>query len=292
MTNPIVSLQNRYIKICLSILLVLASVLVLTGSLDNKGQEYTDQALTRSLLTFGVARALNGVISVAQGTEVAVQPAGVGVTFTPGEILDPINDLVERFSWVMLMSSASIGVQKTLLTMSAWHTFSVLVLVLIFLALVMLWLPKCKLPYLRQMVVKLALLAVVLRLSVPMIAIANEWVYMQFLAPQYIQATEQLQMTTNEISEVNVQGDVAMPSQEPETLWGKAQKIYKTTQNFDIEAKLEKYKNAVSDASEQLINLIVVFTIQTVLLPLVFISLLFALIKSLWFSALSLNRPQ
>jgi hypothetical protein len=60
---------------------------------------------------------LNAVISVAQGTDVAIEPAGVGVKFSPGEILDPINDLVEKFSTLMLFASISFGIQKILITL-------------------------------------------------------------------------------------------------------------------------------------------------------------------------------
>lgn len=35
--------------------------------------------LKRALVTFALTRTLNGVISVAQGTQLAFQPAGVGV---------------------------------------------------------------------------------------------------------------------------------------------------------------------------------------------------------------------
>ena len=42
-------------------------------------------------------------------------PAGVGVTLSIGELLDPFNDMVERFSWVMLLTSVSLGIQKILL---------------------------------------------------------------------------------------------------------------------------------------------------------------------------------
>ena len=85
---------------------------------DEVGAGHVDAALKRALLGYAVARGLNGAISVAQGTEGAVQPAGVGVNFAPGEILDPINDLVERFSWIMMLAASSLGVQKVLLAMS------------------------------------------------------------------------------------------------------------------------------------------------------------------------------
>ena len=73
----------------------------------------------RALVTFALTRTLNGVISVAQGTQLAFQPAGVGVVISAGEILDPLNDLVEQFSWLTLLAATSLGVQIMLAEMFA-----------------------------------------------------------------------------------------------------------------------------------------------------------------------------
>ena len=80
--------------------------------LDAPAMQQVDAGLKRALVSFATARLLNGVISVAQGTEASVQPFGVGVTFAPGQILDPVNDLVEQFSHLMLAASVAFGVQK------------------------------------------------------------------------------------------------------------------------------------------------------------------------------------
>ena len=94
--------------------------IALSGTADSVSQQYADQSLTRALVTFTAARALNAVISVAQGTEVAVEPGGVGVILTPGQVLDPINDLIEQFSGIMLIAATSIGLQIILLEISSW----------------------------------------------------------------------------------------------------------------------------------------------------------------------------
>jgi hypothetical protein len=69
--------------------------------------EKVDAGLKRALVSFATARALNGVISVVQGTEIVAQPLGVGVTLTPGQLLAPINELVKHFSDLMLAASMS-----------------------------------------------------------------------------------------------------------------------------------------------------------------------------------------
>jgi len=76
--------------------------------------------MARAAYTFALVKGLNGMISVIQGTEVAVSPAGIGLKLSVGEIVDPINDLAERFSWVMLVSTTSLGIQRVLMEMRNW----------------------------------------------------------------------------------------------------------------------------------------------------------------------------
>ncbi len=107
--------------------LLLAAVLSVTPFIDQRAAADYEQLFQRAFITFALARTINGVISVVQGTEVALQPAGVGVTLTPGEILDPVNDLIERFSWIMMGATVSLGIQNVLLDVSAWWFIQVLV---------------------------------------------------------------------------------------------------------------------------------------------------------------------
>ena len=71
----------------LSILLLLAVILSSVSSVDRVAEADHKALFQRALITFALARTLNGVISAVQGTELALQPAGVGVTLTPGQIL-------------------------------------------------------------------------------------------------------------------------------------------------------------------------------------------------------------
>ena len=86
--------------------------------------QQVDAGLKRALVSFATAWALNGVISVAQGTEIALQPAGVGVTLAPGQLLDPVNNLVEQFAQLMLIASVALGVEKILIGIGSDWTMS------------------------------------------------------------------------------------------------------------------------------------------------------------------------
>ena len=98
-------------KFVVTLLIVLCALGAVSGQVDSLSKNYIENALKNALVTIVIARSLNGVISVAQGTEVALEPGGIGVSFSVGEILDPINDMVERFSSVMLFAASSLGLQ-------------------------------------------------------------------------------------------------------------------------------------------------------------------------------------
>src|SRR5687768_15745940 len=191
---------------------VIITTLVITSwwhGLNVHAEAQVEAGLKRALIAFAVARGLNGVISVAQGTEVAIQPAGLGVVLAPGQVLDPVNDLVEQFSSVMLVAAASLGLQRLLIGMSGWVP-----LVIALSVVAILWLLESmrqvrrlrhthdltththapdsgsRLALLLQGVLVVLLL---LRFSVPVAALLSEGAYRVFLQPEYERSRVELE---------------------------------------------------------------------------------------------------
>lgn len=273
-----ITLQKRTAQLFPIVLVVLVTVFAMLPSFDTLGERHVNDAFKRALAVAAIARGLNGVISVAQGTELAVQPAGVGVNFTPGEILDPINDLVERFSWIMLLATSSLGVQKVLLAMSAWHGL-LLGIVIVAMALVASRLFATN-TRLRSILTRLFLFLVLLRFMMPMIAIANDLVYRAFLETDYVTASEDLQATSDEIGELNRQAGAEEDSQGG--LVDKAKDFYQQVANrIDFEKRYENYRLAAASVGENSVNLIVVFIMQTVVFPLLFIFVVVGVLRRL-----------
>lgn len=274
-------MSETHKKALLTILVAAAVALALFRPMDQLGGEYIDSAFERALLGFAIARGLNGVISVAQGTEIAIQPAGVGVNFTPGQILDPINDLVERFSWLMLLASSSLGVQKILLAVSGWIGLGILLALAAGFFLLTQWTRIVSNKTVKRFAARLFFCVLLLRFLMPLVALGNEWFYQQFLAEQYQQSSEQLENVRDRIGEINhevMQSDPAEKSSG--ALVDKARQLYRSAlKQIDFERRLEDYKVAVQDISENAINLIVVFSMQTVVLPLLFLWVAFALLR-------------
>ena len=175
---------------------VVATTIVLSvfNPVDRLAEREYESLFERALITFALARTLNGLISAVQGTELALQPAGVGVTLTPGEILDPVNDLVERFSWIMLGATLSLGVQQVLLEIGQWWGVKLL-LALVGLAWLAFHLKRTR----RQdsaggetekYLLRVLMVMLFIRFAVPLAMIANEAVYVVFLESRYLESTQ------------------------------------------------------------------------------------------------------
>src|SRR5690348_2409 len=114
MAAPPPSVDRRAVARRVFVVLILVLVLPLTWlrAVDGTARRYVETGLQRALVTYATARAAGGVISVLRGTAVDLTPMGVGVTTTPGEILDPLHDLLEEFSALMLVACVSFGIQE------------------------------------------------------------------------------------------------------------------------------------------------------------------------------------
>jgi hypothetical protein len=261
-------------------LVALASVAIAwTGIVDETAEVYAEDAFKRALVTFAVARTLNGVISLAQGTELALEPGGVGVNLGVGQVLDPINDLIEQFSSVMLVAASSLGAQNVLLRITSWWGFTAMLAAAGLLAIAVLWWPR---PIANRWVLlgtRLLMITLVLRFIVPALIILTNVVANQFLEPGQRSATAALEATTEEIEAFN---EETVPIDPDASLMDRlGERMRNTLQAMDVEGRLDRLRDSASNASENIINLIVLFVLQTIVLPMVFVWLIVELVKGM-----------
>ncbi len=280
-------------KALISLLGLGLAVLAHTNCLDKVGLHKTEEGLNRALVTYGVSRGLNGVISVVQGTEVAIEPVGIGMTFTPGQILDPINDLIERFSTIVLISGTAFGIQRVFLEITSTTGFSVFVSFVTILALVLMWFGRAKFSRWQNPAYKIAIICIIVRFSVPVMAIAGEKFYQVFLAPQFETSSQQLLVTTEQLENIQQQAE---PSSGPtngesqKSLLESARELYRSaTNSLNVRQHLDDFKAVAENISEHAIRLVVVFIFQTIILPLASIWLI---LKTLKWVALKKPSPR
>lgn len=269
--------RRKYLWTVLVLVVVLAA---LSGVVDTASENYAESAFKRALVTFAVARTLNGVISVAQGTEVALEPGGVGVNLSVGQILDPINDLVERFSGVMLVAASSLGLQNILLDMTSWWGVTAALIAVAALMLATLWLPPLRERKIAAVASRTLLIMLFIRFAVPLLIIGTNLVSDTFLASEQAAATAALEATRSEIealdAEVNASEDA-----ERSIMDRIGAMIDESLESIDVTDRLPRLKDSVSNASEHIINLIVIFVLQTIILPLTFLWLFVESLKGI-----------
>lgn len=162
--------------------------------LDSVANEKVDSSLKRALISYASARALNAVISVAQGTEVSWQ-LGFGLSLAPGQILDPLNDLVEQLSQVLLIASIALGIQKILLSIGANWVIS-----LAFTAIAACW---CLL-HLRQRappnwLSRVLLILLMTRFVIPVSVVGTDIIFQNFMEPTYTASQAVIATTAMEL---------------------------------------------------------------------------------------------
>ncbi len=113
--------SNRLITAIAVALITAASWLTV---FDARSTKYVDDAIVQSTAAFAVARGLNAIISTAQSTQVSFS-IGAGLSMTVGEVLDPLNDLVEQYSTLMKVSIISLIIQKLLIEITTDTFFKI-----------------------------------------------------------------------------------------------------------------------------------------------------------------------
>jgi len=263
-------------------LLALVIIFSWLAPLDATANQQIDTGLKRALVSFATARALNGIISVAQGTQVAVEPGGVGVVFAPGQLLDPINDLVEQFSNLMLAASVAFGIQKVLLGVGA-HWLASLLLTAAALASGAFYVRHHAIP---AWVSRLLVLLLMIRFAIPIVTIGSDAVFREFMAADYQASQQAIDLTSGQLATLGPPASAAN-----DTRLGALEKFKSWwSQNADLKAQFEKVKQGAEQAAEHIIKLMAIFLLQTLVIPLLLLWALYTLARSL-FSFPARPRP-
>lgn len=231
-------------RVLFPLLALLFAALAWLQALDRLAEEHAEAGFKRAIASFATARALNAVISVVQGTEVTGGVV-VGVKLAPGQVLDPVNDLIEQFSSLMLAASIAFGAQLMLMQIGAsWLTSAALTV----LALAWAW------PWLRgrapPRLLSRALFALLLvRFVVPVAALGSEAAYQAFMADDYRLHQQGIERAADALA--------VLPEEvESSTRW------------WDVPARIAELREAAERIVDHTIRLAVVFLLQTLVLPL------------------------
>lgn len=230
---------------------------------DAAAKREVQAGLTRALTTYAAARTLGAAVAAAQGTQLSLQPVGVGVALAPGQALKPISDLIEQFSTLMLAASVVFGVHLVLLAMGAHWLLSALLTATLLAWLVARWPTEAGqvVGWARPLVPLLTAL-LLLRFAAPLIALGNEAAYRAFMARDYASAQEVIGGTADAVQRALPPADAA-PEDE-----GVLERLKRIAPRLpDPVAAYAQIKAAVNRTVGDLVRLLAVFLLQTVVIP-------------------------
>jgi len=248
-------------------LLLLLCVILAVVPLQGIMSDSLADMLKVTFSVYALARSLNAVISVAQGTEMSIEPMGVGLTLAPGEILDPLNDLIEQFSNILLLASASLGMQQIVLLIADKPVIRIVLAGLALLSLLLITINKLH-PRWQQGLIRFVIVLTLLRLVVPVMGLAS-YQLQGWLEQERQQAVSVLETTQQEVAVLNQQPD-------EESGW-----LSDLRRQLSIESRLKQITARAEQGVQAAIYLLAEFVLLMLIMPLLFIGLMLRIVSRL-----------
>jgi len=250
--------------------------------LDTTADTYFRDAITKAGLTYATCRAVNASVSIVKESNLQLEPAGVGVSLALGQALDPIDDMAERLSDVLVTAITSLGVQKLAYEISISLAPPTIAIFILILSLVS-WLENDTLQRFQKTILRFALLVVIARFFLPMSSMANEFLNNNFFADQISENSTELAIGAATLDTLK---DFSLPEIDG---------IIGTIDNSAalLKKKSMAFKNALAitmdnmgNIIENLLNLTILyigqFLIQVIILPILSFWFLIKIINALF----------
>ncbi len=229
-----------------------------------------------------MCRVINATVSVIQQSSVQLEPAGIGLSLAVGQIADPINDMVERLSNILVMSIASLGVQELAYEISITIVPQILAVLLLLLS-VLVWFKITRVLKLQRILMSVMVIASIARFCLPISSMANEFLQETFFEDKIIEANEKLTASTADIDKLE---DVTVPKLDGfiGTIGNSASYIKEKSVDFKntIQVIIENKSVIIENLLRLTFLYLGIFVIQVLVLPLLIFWFLMRIVNSLF----------
>ncbi|UTV88098.1 hypothetical protein KDX00_06375 [Cobetia amphilecti] len=266
-------------RILLVAILVVMAVLAWLEMPQQWALDFLDATLGQAFSAFAIAKGLNATISVLQSSTIDLQVFQV----SPGEALDPANDMIERFSWVMFAATGSLALQKLLLGISGSliiKAFASGACLLAALGLLTGSRQSVDGVHPRQRwwqvaILRVALWGIALRFAVLSVALASGAAGQAFLDDSRDTQMAQLSVTQQQLAEV---ADKQVGGAHEERSWWQQ---FKGSMEGWVGGPITSVTQGFDAMTDKVIDLTMLFITQTVLFPLGFLWVALRLLRGL-----------
>lgn len=217
--------------------------------LEDTAISQVDDGFKRAMVSFASARALNAVISFAQSFTIAGAPMGLGITVTPGQLLRPVNEVVAELAELMLVASVAFGVMKILIGIGSYWIVS---LVLSVAALGWAWFQWRGQPV-PILLARVLFVLLLVRFAVPLVTVGSNALFEKFMATDYLASQKAIDIASTDVSTLDpTKGDISDWRKKMEQIKGWPGQVIASASHF----------------TEHIVKLIVMFLLQTLVVPL------------------------
>ncbi len=257
------SLKRTWVFSALVFLFALAA---LYGQKSEMSKNYYYEASQKALESFVIARGINAAVSFVQDAEISFEPFGVGINVSPGEFLDPLNDIIEQFSWIMLAVSIVLRIQGYMAEIFGGAAFVYGLVLLGGITILFLHLRYFSSEW-KLFFLKSYLLYALVIIAMPAIAFCSESIDKTLFAANYAKATENLK----EAEDFSIYYSNILKDQEDTGEW----QDWFSKQYESIESKVKRWVGTVVELATQ-------FIVMTILFPLFALFLVYKLFIALY----------
>jgi hypothetical protein len=191
--------------------------------------------------------------------------------------------MVERFSWVMLFATVSLGIQKLLLVLSVKLFLQAALIVSVGVTLLFIWIKKMQHSVFLGFSFKVLILLFLLRFGAILFVYSSEFLYNSLLQTQYQSSSVVIEKTMTQLEEIEHKNKTIVENKKESGIFGSMSSKYnEIMESFNISKELEALSNNIEDASRNIIHLITIFIVQSVVMPLLFLWFLLSAVRWLF----------
>ncbi|WOO39933.1 hypothetical protein [Rubellicoccus peritrichatus] len=185
---------NSIIRSATGVILALALFLIpgkeIPG-IDRQADHYFESAISQAGLAYATCRVVNASVSVVGDSQVQLEPAGIGISLAAGKVLDPIDDMTERLSNVLVTAIVSLGIQKLAYEIGASLAPDILGVILLLYA-ILVFIPNRHGRRFQFLLLRIGAIVLVARFLLPITSIANDFLLQEYFSDEIETTTENL----------------------------------------------------------------------------------------------------
>lgn len=243
-----------------------------------------DASIKETALTFAAARAVNAVVSLVQESSFGFS-LGINVSIAAGQILDPLNDLIERFSQLTLACLIALSMQKVLLDLGIVLATAIAIPISALTGLLALWWVGKLKDRFRNLCQRFSLISLFLLLGLPISILATELCDRLLLSTQINAANGRINQISQELAEESEQA-TPLPQNEGRNQTSLLDRIKRSSeqtqaqleQSTKVLALLDQIKSLDTDTLiEDIILLCGLYLLRALLLPIMMLWLTYRL---------------